>query len=180
MRTFRNILPGLLIAGTIFHTMLGAAAAEPGRFMQLRGPATAPVGHVDFCREHTAACVAHARPAVAVNRDEARWTELIAVNAEVNARIAPRTDAELSGKEEYWTYPDTGAGDCEEYALEKQRVLAARGWPKSALLITVVKDRKNEGHAVLTVRTDHGDVVLDNQIEAVLPWYSTPYRFVKR
>ena len=95
-------------------------------------------------------------------------------------RIRPVTDAELFGVEEYWTYPTDGAGDCEEYVLEKQRVLESRGWPRSALLITVVKDTNNSGHAVLTVRTDKGDVILDNQIEAVLPWYSAPYRFVKR
>ena len=28
--------------------------------------------------------------------------------------------------------------------------------------MTVVKDKNNEGHAVLTVKTDHGDFVLDN------------------
>ena len=44
--------------------------------------------------------------------------------------------------------------------LEKQRVLQKRGWPKSALLITVVKDTNNAGHAVLTVRTDQGDIIL--------------------
>jgi hypothetical protein len=32
-----------------------------------------------------------------------------------------------------------------------------RGWPESKLLITVVRDENNEGHAVLTVRTDEGD-----------------------
>ena len=90
------------------------------------------------------------------------------------------TDSDLFGKEEYWTYPVDGYGDCEEYVLEKQRVLIEAGWPKSALLITVAKDIQNGGHAVLTVRTDHGDMILDNQIEAVLPWYSTPYRYIKR
>jgi predicted transglutaminase-like cysteine proteinase len=90
------------------------------------------------------------------------------------------TDADLFRKEEYWTYPVDGYGDCEEYVLEKQRVLIEAGWPKSALLITVAKDIQNGGHAVLTVRTDHGDMILDNQIEAVLPWYSTPYRYIKR
>ena len=64
--------------------------------------------------------------------------------------------------------------------LEKQRALIAAGWPKSALLITVAKDVKNAGHAVLTVRTDQGDMILDNQVEAVLPWYATPYRYIKR
>ncbi|GAA0772459.1 hypothetical protein GCM10009077_05210 [Roseibium denhamense] len=90
------------------------------------------------------------------------------------------TDEDLFGKVEHWAYPHNGYGDCEEYVLEKQRILIAAGWPKSAVLITVAKDTQNSGHAVLTVRTDQGDMILDNQIEAVLPWYSTPYRYIKR
>ena len=54
------------------------------------------------------------------------------------------------------------------------------GWPRAALLITVVRDRKGEGHAVLTVKTDKGEFVLDNQIEDILLWSDTGYRFVKR
>jgi predicted transglutaminase-like cysteine proteinase len=33
---------------------------------------------------------------------------------------------------------------------------------------------------VLTVKTDHGDFILDNQEPQVLPWNKTGYRFVKR
>ena len=57
---------------------------------------------------------------------------------------------------EKWSYPDDGYGDCEDYVLLKRRLLAARGFPESTLLITVVRDENNEGHAVLTVRTDRG------------------------
>ncbi|HMK31147.1 MAG TPA: transglutaminase-like cysteine peptidase, partial [Terriglobales bacterium] len=46
--------------------------------------------------------------------------------------------------------------------------------------ITVVRDRKDEGHAVLTVKTDLGEFILDNQAEEILPWTQTGYRFVKR
>jgi predicted transglutaminase-like cysteine proteinase len=46
--------------------------------------------------------------------------------------------------------------------------------------MTVVLDDKNEGHAVLTIRTDRGDFVLDNKTDAVLPWFQTGYVFVKR
>jgi predicted transglutaminase-like cysteine proteinase len=46
--------------------------------------------------------------------------------------------------------------------------------------ITVVLDRKDEGHAVLTVKTDRGEYILDNQAEEILPWSKTGYRFVKR
>jgi predicted transglutaminase-like cysteine proteinase len=162
-------------------TATAAHADTPtGRFMEVGGGTRAPAGHVGFCNEYPSECRSQNRDAVVVKLDRERWNELLAVNAEVNRQIRPVTDVELFGVEEYWTFPRAGAGDCEEYVLEKQRVLQKRGWPKSALLITVVKDTNNAGHAVLTVRTDQGDIILDNQIEAVLPWYSTPYRFVKR
>ncbi|WP_420414687.1 transglutaminase-like cysteine peptidase [Roseibium sp.] len=156
------------------------AQADPGRFMDMKSAVKAPIGHRQFCRDNGWACPNERYEPVVVKLTEARWNELIAVNAEVNRQVHPMTDADLFGREEYWTYPVDGYGDCEEYVLEKQRVLLAAGWPKSALLITVAKDVQNSGHAVLTVRTDHGDMILDNQIEAVLPWYSTPYRYIKR
>ena len=162
-------------------TATTAQADTPtGRFMEVGGATRAPAGHVGFCSENPSECRSQNRNAVVVKLDRERWNELLAVNAEVNRQIRPVTDVELFGVEEYWTFPSSGAGDCEEYVLEKQRVLQKRGWPKSALLITVVKDTNNAGHAVLTVRTDQGDIILDNQIEAVLPWYSTPYRYIKR
>ena len=37
-----------------------------------------------------------------------------------------------------------------------------------------------EGHAVLTVRTDKGDYVLDNLNDKVEAWNQTGYRFLKR
>ncbi len=172
----------LKLAAFCFSTALltAVAQANPGRFMAMSGAATAPVGHQTFCSENPSACKGGTDKPVVVKLSEQRWNELIAVNDRVNKAIRPMTDQELFGQVEYWTYPTNGAGDCEEYVLEKQRQLVKAGWPLSALLITVVKDLKNEGHAVLTVRTDQGDVILDNQIEVVLPWYSTPYRFVKR
>lgn len=168
------------IAVSLMVFSIGQAQAETGRFMRVAGNTSAPYGHREFCNAYPAECAATTSKPVVVKLDRNRWNELLAVNAEVNAAILPRTDADLYGVEEYWTFPDNGKGDCEEYVLEKQRVLIARGWPRSALLITVVKDLRNEGHAVLTVRTDKGDIILDNQMEVVLPWYSTPYRFVKR
>lgn len=148
--------------------------------MVMKTAVKAPIGHRQFCREHPRQCQNERNEPLVVKLTEARWQQLIAINTEVNRRVRPMTDADLFGREEYWTYPDNGYGDCEEYVLEKQRVLLQAGWPKSALLITVAKDIQNGGHAVLTVRTDHGDMILDNQIEAVLPWYSTPYRYIKR
>ena len=81
---------------------------------------------------------------------------------------------------ERWSYPDDGYGDCEDYALLKRRILIEAGWPREALLLTLVRGADGEGHTVLTVTTDKGDYVLDNQNENVVAWTETGYRFVKR
>jgi predicted transglutaminase-like cysteine proteinase len=64
--------------------------------------------------------------------------------------------------------------------LLKKRDLEGLGFPSSSLLITVVLDENNEGHAVLTVSTDAGDYVLDNRRDDILLWNETNYRFLKR
>jgi predicted transglutaminase-like cysteine proteinase len=56
----------------------------------------------------------------------------------------------------------------------------ARGWPGSALLLTVVRDEKGEGHAVLTARTVQGDFILDNKVNEVKSWNRTGYDFMMR
>ena len=86
----------------------------------------------------------------------------------------------FAGAEDYWAYPDSGKGDCEDYVLLKRRMLRQAGFPIQSLLITVVRDENDEGHAVLTVKTTHGEYVLDNKRDAILPWTQTGYRFVKR
>lgn len=169
-----------LLATTFVLSAATAAHAQPGRFMDMNRPSQAPIGHVQFCKDNASACPTDTYEPVVVRLSEPLWKQLIAINKEVNRRIRPITDEELFGVAEHWSYPVNGFGDCEEYVLEKQRVLIEAGWPRSALLITVAKDIENSGHAVLTVRTDKGDMILDNQVEAVLPWYSTPYRYVKR
>ena len=108
-----------------------------------------------------------------------RIAELERINDHVNDAVSPVTDLDLYGKVEVWTYP-SGKGDCEDYVLLKRRMLIERGWPDSTLLITVVRDENNEGHAVLTVRTDRGDLVLDNKRRQVTRWNETPYTFIKR
>ena len=108
------------------------------------------------------------------------WKDLVRINRLVNERIRPMTDLEHFGTVEKWSYPDDGYGDCEDYVLLKRRMLMEAGWPREALLITVVRDQKGDGHAVLTVKTDRGEFVLDNQNEHVVLWSESGYRFVKR
>jgi predicted transglutaminase-like cysteine proteinase len=168
---------------TIFSVALNGAAeaqADAGKFMPATGPTSPPVGFVQFCRQNLADCTAtySARPTVALSRG--RWDQLVAVNRDVNQAVQPMTDQENYGVAEYWTYPTNGRGDCEDYVLEKRRRLIALGWPAGSLLITVVRDTKNDGHAVLTALTDKGDYILDNQNTQVLAWNQTEYRYIKR
>jgi len=158
-----------------------AAGANPRILAVSVGDTTrAPIGWVEFCSEHPSECVPHAgapRDAVLTPKG---WKELVRINERVNRSIKPITDLDHHGVVERWSYPDDGHGDCEDYVLLKQRLLAEAGWPRPALLITVVRDSKGDGHAVLTVVTDKGDYILDNQHPDVLLWSETSYRYVKR
>jgi predicted transglutaminase-like cysteine proteinase len=44
----------------------------------------------------------------------------------------------------------------------------------------VVRDKNGDGHAILTVKTDKGEYILDNQTDSIMLWSDTGYRFVKR
>jgi predicted transglutaminase-like cysteine proteinase len=161
----------------------GAASAQSRQQMAyapVGQQASAPIGWLQFCTTNRADCdVTAMRPANA-DLDERRWKELLRINHEVNQEIEPVTDMDHWGIPEVWSYPTDGKGDCEDYVLEKRKRLIAAGWPRQALLITVVRDKRGDGHAILTVRTDRGDFVLDNQEPRVKAWTDTGYQFVKR
>ncbi len=149
-------------------------------FMGSFGDTLPPIGYVTFCRDNQYECRPARRFADRIQLTATKLEEIEKVNEAVNAAVAPITDLELHGKPEVWSYPSGNKGDCEDYVLLKRRLLSARGYPESALLITVVRDENNEGHAVLTVRTDRGDLILDNKRREVMRWADTPYTFVKR
>jgi predicted transglutaminase-like cysteine proteinase len=140
----------------------------------------APIGWLEFCVEYKPQC--DTRPATPrdIVLTHKVWTDLVKVDRWVNDNIKPMTDLEHWGVVERWNYPDDGYGDCEDYVLLKRRMLMEAGWPREALLITVVRDKKGDGHAVLTVKTDRGEFILDNQTNQILPWNETGYHFVKR
>lgn len=170
-------------AAAVAATLLGGAAqAGPERLMHVRVSdyTRAPIGWVEFCSVSPSECAIGASTPRDVVLTPKAWKDLVRVNAWVNDTIKPITDLEHWGVVERWSYPDDGYGDCEDYVLLKRRMLIQAGWPREALLITVVRDKKDEGHAVLTVKTDKGDYILDNQNEDVRLWSDTGYRFVKR
>lgn len=169
----------LLLAMAMQFCAWGTAQAGP-YFMHTGGRTTQPVGHYEFCRQLPREC-AQATPRQApVQLTRKLWAEIVDINNSVNVGVAPRTDMEMLGKEEVWSYPANGFGDCEDYALEKRRELMRIGVPAGNLLITVARQPNGDGHAVLTVKTSLGEFILDNLEPRVLAWTDTDYTYLKR
>ena len=171
-------------AAAVLATALTMPAARAGNerplFIGLGASARAPIGWVEFCSEYPRECDGKPLEARDVVLTPKAWKDVVRINKWVNENIKPMTDLDHWGVVERWSYPDDGYGDCEDYVLLKRKMLMQAGWPRQALLITVVRDQKGEGHAVLTVKTDKGEFILDNQEDQILLWSETGYRFVKR
>lgn len=138
-----------------------------------------PVGYVDFCGRGETECQFHGGKVETLSLTTENWDQIEQINRFVNTVIRPASDMELYGKADYWTYPKD-AGDCEDYVLLKKRYLTELGFNADELLITVVLDEHNEGHAILTVVTAQGDFILDNRRREILRWDDTGYKFLKR
>ena len=183
-KAIRISIYSTFLAGAI--TATGAQAAnvnfdvtETSSSTPVYGKTLPPIGHVNFCARHGSECksLGGTTRKVVLNNDN--WKILHEVNNYSNKSIVPVTDGELYNVPEHWTFP-TNAGDCEDIVLQKKRYLEGLGFPAETLLITVVLDEMGLGHAVLTVRTDRGDLVLDNMRDDIRTWNATGYTFIKR
>lgn len=176
---------GVIVSGLIalilslgFTAPASANEAHPA-FASVAGLTSIPVGHAEFCERRPYEC----QPMELVNNvalTDALWRDLQEVNNHYNTTITAVSDRDIYGVDEFWTFPSRGYGDCEDFALAKRAALIERGWPASTLLISVVMQPNGEGHAVLMVRTDRGDLILDNQQALIKVWTDTPYTFLKR
>lgn len=172
-----NISFAIIVAIAAFVSASSAMAGQSA--MNLAGKTSQPIGHYEFCKTHAAECKPLRDVSAPVTLTPDLWKTILDVNYMVNTTIRPETDLEQYGVDEFWAYPVT-AGDCEDYALLKRRTLMEKGISASNLLITVVLQPNGEGHAVLTVRTDRGEFILDNMRNKVLLWSDTEYTYLKR
>ena len=109
-----------------------------------------------------------------------RMAELQHINRHVNSTIVEVSDLEQYGREDVWALPVSGKGDCEDFALLKRKMLIARGWPASALSVTVGATAQGVAHAVLTVSTAQGQLVLDNLTSSILAPAKTGHTYYAR
>lgn len=131
--------------------------------------------HQSFCRRNPSDCVVPPGGAKRVVLNDNTRRMLDDVNQKFNRTIIYREDKDNYGRADYWNYPDNGYGDCEDYAMQKRRELIARGWPPSSMMLALAITPSGTGHAVLVVRTDQGDFVLDNLRGNVERWDALPY-----
>ena len=173
----RTVAKGLLTALLLAAASDAAQAFTPN--MMTLGRTNPPIGHYQFCQQYPAQCASNGSDPGPMALTEARWKTILQVNYKVNSSIEPETDEQIYGVEEKWAFPTT-VGDCEDYVLLKRKMLMAKGVSPADLLITVVLQPNGDGHAILTVRTDRGDFVLDNMRNKVLLWSDTEYTYLKR
>lgn len=171
-----NLMRGALFAALI--AVPGTAAANSTN-MATHGITSQPIGHYKFCKQYPQECNQRSRKSAPMKLTRDAWKKLVNINYSVNRAIRPLTDFEIHGVEEVWSYPES-VGDCEDYVLLKRNMLMRNGFSPADLLITVVRQPDGSGHAVLTVRTDLGDYILDNMRDKVLLWSDTEYTFLKR
>ena len=153
LASLATVAASTVAAAGEYTASLGPFEPESPVYATVGEPARAPIGWVDFCIEYRSECATRPSEPRDVVLTAKAWTDMLKVNAWVNESIKPLTDLEHWGVVERWNYPDDGYGDCEDYVLLKRRTLVQAGWPREALLITVVRDKKGDGHAVLTVKT---------------------------
>ena len=179
---FLSFVTAAAIFGLAWNSFGEASEGLPrATFAPVGSETTIPYGWVDFCTRHAEECALGKLNPVDVHMTKKVWKSINEINAFANGAIEPISNLDHWGTTlDHWDYPVDGKGDCKIYALFKRKLLIERGFPRQALLMTIVRDLNGEGHAVLTIRTDRGDFVLDNLSEDVRPWNATGYQFFKR
>jgi predicted transglutaminase-like cysteine proteinase len=182
-KTFAIAAFGAVLFGAAFANFgVASETSLPKSSYAAVGASTSvPYGWVDFCGRRPEECSLGKLKPLDVRMSKAAWSQLNRINKQVNAAIEPMTNLAHWGTTlDHWDYPVDGKGDCKVYALYKRKLLIDAGFPRQALLMTVVRDLEGQGHAILTVKTDRGEFVLDNLTDDIRSWDSTGYTYLKR
>lgn len=162
------VLIGSILLGTLAAGPTWAAPMDAAQKLGKTGKrAAAPLGYQLYCLKNKEQC--RGGGASQVKHSDNLLSKLQRVNSSVNRSMRFKSD-----KTDTW-----GKGaDCEDFALAKRKLLIREGVSPGALRMAVVRNSKGEGHAVLIVKTDRGEMVLDNARAKILPRHATGYRFL--
>ena len=104
------------------------------------------------------------------------------VNRSINLAIRPMSDLDQHGEVDFWSLPlptfQSGADDCEDYAIAKYAALRQAGAPAGDLRIVIVRESVSEkDHAIAAVRFEGHWLFLDNRRMTIAEdGYLTGYR----
>ena len=171
----RQILFPALSALLATMSLAGGVHAS-AEFLRLGKPWKAPDGFQAVCAKHPVICTRTPKPHALT---EADWQKVKEINTRVNKTIRQVSDQRQYHVSEKWALPTHAMGDCEDIALLKKKELIEHGISSEHLLMAVVLDTHDEGHAVLVVRTHAGDFVLDNLTNKIQLWNQTHYFFLE-
>jgi predicted transglutaminase-like cysteine proteinase len=175
---FSAILAGCLFSGSAYARNRFPQDSNSLSPIVEGSPTLAPFQHVRFCLRYPSDCKSDATENQRIDLTTENSELLKRVNHSVNAAIAPASKSYGPDLEDGWTIAPA-AGDCNDYAVTKRHELLQSGLPANALRLSVVKTASGIGHLVLVVATTRGDIVMDNLTEAIRPWQSTDYNWLK-
>ena len=180
MRILQHIASMLLLTGLLCPAAQAAGRPDPLADVIARGAAAKwrdVLAHIDLEKETLAACRASpdaCSPAarrllqlVELSRQRAGRARVGEINRAVNLSIRATSDWSQYGVDDFWSAPlatiETGAGDCEDYAILKYLALREAGIsPDDLRLLIVSYPRRRTIHAVLAVHLDEEWLLLDN------------------
>lgn len=151
-----------------------AALAFNSAIVPVAQAENAPLGYQLMCLKNPNAAECKGGGAAKVKVTTNVMATLKRVNTHVNRTIKPKYDNDGT---DVWTV-NASAGDCEDYVLTKRRQLINSGIPAGSLRIAYVKTRRGEDHAILIVKTNGKDLVLDNLTATIKPLSQTGYRVI--
>ncbi len=177
--SLRKAVSSASLALTAMIVIWGAAPASAGQdaFLKARMTVSAPAGAAGLCGRYPWAC--KTTQAAAMRVSDSQLTYAVQLNRQINGSVRSVSDQAQYGVVEHWALPTARGGDCEDFALLKKKRLIEAGLNPQMLLVATVLDRQRNAHAVLVLRTAHGDLVLDNLRDDVLHWRQTGYTFLR-
>lgn len=155
-------------------TGLHAHIPQSDKRITWQKPTLAPFGHVKFCMSYPQDCQDQGSRS-SIHLDEESWALMNNVNLKVNRSIQSKSE---EGTDDVWQLMPR-LGDCEDYAISKRHSLIEEGWPSSKLLLALARIPDGRYHTVLVVKTDRGDLILDNLSNQVRTFSQVNYQWLK-
>jgi len=154
-----------------FRTLATQSNKISAKWAELQSRISADEVTLATCRSGDGQCPAAARrflSLIELGRQRQGRAQLGVINRAVNLSIRPVSDWVQYGVDDFWASPlatmNSGAGDCEDYAIVKYVALRQIGVAPDDLRLLIVYDAKHgTSHAVVVVRHEGEWLVLDNR-----------------